>query len=127
MWVFMNDSFLSIVEDKKDKNQLVVRARIYGDIEAFIEEYNEYYTVLETDDSDYRFRAFVPREVVAQKMYDRINSIDYLNFKNSCGMSRKQWYTRVWSVMFDVQEKIFGRSNWWINYRENIQGTSQRK
>ncbi len=33
MWVFLNNSFLSIVENRNNKEELLVRSRIKGDIE----------------------------------------------------------------------------------------------
>ena len=32
MWVFLNNSFLSIVENRNNKEELLVRSRIKGDI-----------------------------------------------------------------------------------------------
>lgn len=34
MWVFLNNSFLSIVADKENANRILVRARKKGDIQA---------------------------------------------------------------------------------------------
>ncbi len=32
MWIFLNNSFLSIVENRDNKEELLVRSRIKGDI-----------------------------------------------------------------------------------------------
>ena len=34
MWVFLNNSFLSIVENRNNKDELLVRSRIKGDVES---------------------------------------------------------------------------------------------
>ena len=33
MWIFLNNSFLSMVENRNNKEELLVRSRIKGDIE----------------------------------------------------------------------------------------------
>jgi hypothetical protein len=116
MWIVTNESFLSIVQNRDNPDEFVVRARIDGDIEEFL---GRDFTVLETSDSDYRFRAFVPKSVVKVKMMDQINSINYDNFKDSVkDFERKDWYTQIWTVMYRVQEAIYGTQNWWTNYKK---------
>jgi hypothetical protein len=117
MWIVTNESFLSAVQDRKDPNLLVVRARVQGDLESF---FGNDIKVIETDDSDYRFRTFVDRSVFKIKMMNHINSIDYKNFKDSVkNKERKTWYTQIWSVMFRVQESLYGSQNWWEKYKYN--------
>ena len=116
MWIVTNKSFMSVVQDKKNQNLFVVRARINGDLEEFL---GPNAIVLETDDSDYRFRSFVHKDIFAKKMTEHINSIDYTNFKDSIkDLDRKTWYTKIWSIMFDVQESLYGFQNWWETYYE---------
>lgn len=106
MWIVTNKSFLSVVQDRKNPDKMVVRARVKGDLESF---FGSDIKVLETDDSDYRFRTFVHRTVLKGKMLEEINSIDYSNFKNSVeDDERYGWYTQIWSVMYRVQENLYG-------------------
>lgn len=115
MWIVTNKSFLSAVQDRNDTNKFVVRARVKGDLESF---FGSDIKVLETDNSDYRFRTFVDLELFKTKMIEEINSIDYSNFKDSVkDYERYGWYTQIWSVMYRVQENLYGVQKWWENYR----------
>lgn len=115
MWIVTNKSYLSIVEDRNDENLFVVRARIQGDIEEFFDNPN--IRVIESEDRDYRFRVFADKKLVKDKLLEKLNNIDYSNFKNSVeSEERKRWYTRIWSVMFDVQEDLYGQQKWWEQY-----------
>lgn len=96
MWIFMNDSFLSIVSDQEKPGNLLVRARIKGDIERVFTEAK----VSHTPDFDYYYRASLPGKEVAGRMAELITSIDYSNFKNSVkDHSRHNAYFDVWDVM----------------------------
>lgn len=121
MWVFMNDAFFSVVKDRTNKNGVVVRARVGGDLEKVFGGQHE---VLETEDSDYRFRMFLDQEYVKNVISDRVMGINYTNFKDSIDKKdteRKAYYTRVWSVMYDWQETLYQRAyGWWQNYRNQI-------
>lgn len=127
MWIVTNKSFLSIVQDKQNPDYFVVRARISGDLENFFEGFR--INVIETEDSDYRFRVFIHKAIVKSQMMKVINSIDYTNFKDSVkNPERKSWYTRIWYVMFDVQEKLYGQQAWWKSYKngKNFQTANKR-
>lgn len=108
MWIFMNDSFLSIVEDRDRPGFLRVRARVAGDIERvfpFCEG-----EVEERPRNDYRFMALVPRAAVAEAITRRIVGIDYGNFKDSVPESdRHDYYAEVWGAMYRfAQERLQG-------------------
>jgi hypothetical protein len=127
MWIVTNNSYLSIVENRNDSTQFVVRARIRGDLENF---FGPDVDVIETENSDYRFRVFIDKAVVKSRMIDNINSIDYFNFKDSVkSKDRKTWYTRIWGVMYDVQEDLYGSQKWWETYynAKTIPDTSYRE
>jgi hypothetical protein len=79
MWIFMSESFLSVVEHDADDNLLLVRARFEGDIDRVFPEAD----VAETPTSDYRYRAALPRERVAEAIAGRVRKIHYPNFKDS--------------------------------------------
>lgn len=101
MWLFLNDAMLSIVQKPDDKDTLTVRARIKGDIEAVFPDAK----VVEGEGTDYRFRAKVPRVVVARAMADRVMSLSYGNFKSSVkNRHRHDAYMDVWDVMYGCQE-----------------------
>lgn len=106
MWVCLNNSFLSIVENKTNKAQLLVRARRKGDIEKTFPTVR----VFEDAGTDYKFRAFVPRDVVADAMYDAIMNINYGNFKNSVREhDLHDAYADFWGIMYGLQERKANR------------------
>ncbi|TRZ89140.1 MAG: hypothetical protein D4R84_18280 [Rhodocyclaceae bacterium] len=108
MWIFLPDSFVSVVADRNDDSRLLVRGRQPGDVEAFLAPVTlpTECSVSETPGADYRFRAFVPREVVARAVVAHAASIDYSNFKNTVReAARHSAYMRVWSAMSAYQEE----------------------
>ncbi|WP_295581409.1 hypothetical protein [uncultured Lamprocystis sp.] len=101
MWVFLSDAFLSIVAHRDRPDDLLVRARIAGDLERVFPGY----PVEITPDADYRFRAVIPRTQVAQALADQATTIDYRNFKGSVRDSdRHDAYMQVWHVMRQAQK-----------------------
>jgi hypothetical protein len=121
MWIFMNDGFFSIVEDKKNPHRFSIRARKKGDLErVFLVKPA---AVLETTESDYRFRIFLPKDIVAKRMAEEIESINYTNFKDSIPKEDKDRYSiyaKVWHVMFDWQDRLYppkAKDQWWKNYK----------
>jgi hypothetical protein len=61
MWIFLPDSFISVVQKPGDTDLLTVRARIAGDIERVFPDAQ----VQANQGTDYKYRAKVPREAVA--------------------------------------------------------------
>lgn len=115
MWIVMNDAFISIVQSTKNENEVVVRARVAEDLANVWPEHKS--DIIETSDSDYRYRLFLNKEHVAETIKDSILDIDYPNFKNSVKQTwRKNAYMKIWSVMYDVQESL-NPSNWYSTYR----------
>ena len=106
MWIVMNDSFISAVEDRNNKMNLVVRARVREDLEnAFPKLKNE---IIESTDSDYKFRLFMAKQVLCGVMTTKIMNINYDNFKNSVKQNwRHNAYIAIWSIMYKVQKKIY--------------------
>lgn len=101
MWLALSNSFLSIVADRKDKNRLLVRARVAGHIEAVFPTAE----VFTDRGADYLYRAYIKRSVVAAALTDQIQAIDYDNFKSSVADHElHQAFLRVWSVMRNLQE-----------------------
>lgn len=110
MWICLNDAFLSIVSKDCPPDCLLVRARRKGDIERTFPGFE----VRESVGTDYRYRAVVPRRVVADTIAERLETVDYGNFKDSVAdEDLHQAYMRVWSVMYGLQppHRPRGRSN----------------
>ena len=105
MWVFMRDSFLSIVEHATEPKLLNVYARIRGDIEKVFPEAD----VIEAVEGDYRFRTSLPRERVTQAVSLRMSKIDYPVFGDVLSdKERGDAYLQVWSQMYDEQQRRYG-------------------
>jgi hypothetical protein len=107
LWIFLNDAFVSVVEDRADSTMLVVRARRAGDVERFVEGcMAAELRVVQTDHADYRFRTSVPRRVVARALEAAALSLDYPNFKDSVDDDeRHAIYSRVWSAALSLDER----------------------
>ena len=96
MWVFLNDSFLSIVAHQDKPGVLLVRARKAGDIKAVFPDAKTWVD----EHADYPHRAEVPAENVAEAVAARVRAIGYPNFKDSVQKGRRHdAYMDVWSVM----------------------------
>lgn len=101
MWIFFNNAFLSIVDKGGDGSTLLVRARKDGDIERIFPGVK----VEVTPRNDYRYRARIDREQVAQAVADSVRAIDFPNFKESVkDQKRHDAYVGVWDVMYEYQD-----------------------
>lgn len=102
MWICLNDAFLSIVVDQTHPGYLLVRARRRGEIEKVFPDS----IVLRNVGSDYRYRAFIPRSQVALLLVERLEAIDYGNFKNSVrDADLHDAYYQIWRTMVRYQER----------------------
>ena len=104
MWLFLPNSMLSIVEKPGDAKAgtLTVRARVAGDIEAVFPDA----VVKRNGGTDYRYRAVLPRELVAKAMHDAVMNLNWSNFKGAVkDQKRHDAYMRVWQAMFNLQER----------------------
>jgi hypothetical protein len=101
MWIFMNDSFVSIVADRDNPENLMVRARRKGDIERAFGVKGRFLQV-----SDYAYRASIPRQHVVDVIATNLHNVNYTNFKDSIPKRdhvRHSFYLRVWAVMAEFQ------------------------
>ena len=96
MWIFMNDSFVSLVAHREKPGMLLVRARKAGDIEALLPEARTW----QDPGADYPFRAEGTVPTVALALAARASGITYDNFKSSVREhSRHDAYMEVWNAM----------------------------
>ena len=64
MWLYTHKGFLSIVQDFRDENKVVVRGKFKEDIHAYFPD-----VPVEIDTSiDYKYRTYLPKEVVAERL-----------------------------------------------------------
>lgn len=102
MWLFLPGSMLSIVQKPGDAKagMLTVRGRVAGDIERVFPDAK----VEEGGGTDYRFRARIPRELVAKALHDQVLGIDYSNFKGAVAdIDRHDAYMGCWTAMLQLQ------------------------
>ena len=100
MWIMTNNSYLSIVSKDCGPAELLVRARRAGDIEKVFPDAK----VIRNTNSDYLYRAVLPRDVVKQTLAAMIDHIDYPNFKDSVeDRSLHAAYVGVWCAMAGLQ------------------------
>lgn len=111
MWIFLNNAFLSIVKPSRfdkgidPKKLLKVRARCEGDIENVFGKVKIHKTLR----ADYRFRAFIDRDIVALEIARSVRNIGYENFKDSIPKDRHPYHVallKVWSTMFCLQNDM---------------------
>ena len=111
MWIFLNNSFLSIVQKEKPtrrNNRLLVRARAEGDIERVFPKA----FVRCTPKADYRYRALVTRHEVGLALVKAVTEINYGNFKSSVEeRDRENAYLSVWAAMMRFQDKRAGEAD----------------
>ena len=103
MWISHKDTFLALCRD--DSNPDNVRARRARDITALYPEAE----VIPTPGNDYQFRAFLPKERVAQRLAEEIMAVNYRRFKPECrDRALHNSYMSAWSAMLGIQEPNTG-------------------
>jgi hypothetical protein len=102
MWLIFDGGFVSVVS-KPGEEDLCVRARRAGDIEAMRVFCPELSPASATEATDYPVRAWVPREALARAVGRVAMSIDYGNFKarvaSRQGKARAAIYGDVWAAL----------------------------
>lgn len=95
MWVCTNTGFVSIVEYPGEDDLVMVRGRRYEDVANVV---GDYYMITQTETRDYRFRAIIPKEKVADMIAEVVRKIDYSNFKDSVvDDDLYKFYAEIWS------------------------------
>src|SRR4051812_20139637 len=106
MWILTPDGFYSIVQ-KVGEEDMCVRARDAGDLDRLRSRYLPALTeTLETQGGDYRYRAWVSRDALAEGLAAIARELDYSNFKNEVGRrdpERAHIYGEVWGVLGEIQ------------------------
>jgi hypothetical protein len=104
MWLYLNDSMLSVVKSAGSGQDgiLLVRSRVRQDILRVFPDVED---LIETTPlRDYPYRVSLSGEQVAEVVAKRIMGINYDNFKASVGNDhRHEVYGRVWSITRALQ------------------------
>jgi hypothetical protein len=105
MWIFTQNSFLSIVKHNEKDNLLIVRSRFRGHIQRLFP------TVFVEEDTnkDYRYRAELPAKEVAKAIGEMVLRIKYDNFKGSLDMSDENYV----NCCLDVYNSVARNSGDW--------------
>jgi len=110
MWLVTDRGFYSVVDKGDREGYLCVRGRVREDINNLFEldSLAGYASdVIETDNSDYRYRVYVKREDWVRAAADLAQGIEYDNFKSEVervqGHDRARTYMKVWSALFGLQ------------------------
>ena len=108
MWVFTTQGFYSVVADRSDPNQVLIRARAREDLEA-LEGRIADLEIFEDRRADYRWRAFASRAQWRDALAELAEEIDYPNYKNAVGdrqgHDRASVYERIWSELRSLQQE----------------------
>lgn len=110
MWLITQIGFFSIVQKPSDKqtDTLTIRSRVRSDLVALKQRYLPGLgAIQDSDETDYRFRAVVPRAEVSAAMARMVADLDYSNFKSEVakkqGNERAGLYHQVWNVLHQLQ------------------------
>jgi hypothetical protein len=110
MWVFTTHGFYSAVCDTSDSlGRLKVRARRKRHLENLKQRFGLKDDIIETTDSDYRFRILLPKQEWVAICTALAEDITYENFKGAVRETGDTKYEkalhRVWSDMLALQSK----------------------
>lgn len=108
MWIFTTVGFFSTVIDKHRPRDVVVRARLRGDLERLRAQALP--TLSPTEEgsgSDYRYRARCTRSAWSNALAAIGAAVSYENFKVAVahldGLEREALYEDVWRVMRNAE------------------------
>lgn len=102
MWVCLNDGFISVVKDKLNFNELVVRARRKEILERLFPNRE----ITELWNADYMYRTYCSKDEMTKIMAETIDNIEYSNFKDSVkDKELKDLYGKFWTLHFYYQHQ----------------------
>lgn len=115
MWIFTPTSFVSIVAHRAKPDVLLVRARLKGDIQRLFPDAK----VSRTPSADYLFRAQLPRQAVAERLFDLAMDLDYENVKGAIpgGVKHDARHTAMsetWSTLMRAQRTQSPKSGYYV-------------
>jgi hypothetical protein len=107
MWVFTQDGFISVVDNKHVPGKLTARARDRQSLALLADIAGS--EIVQTAKTDYPYRTYVTREQYIEFLTANVDSLDYGNFKDRVWTTRgDRWHdacARVWGAMIDVSDK----------------------
>lgn len=113
MWLITSKGFLSVVADRNNSDQLLIRARSRDDLIKVVslaesKQIEGIYLkdIFEDLSADYRYRIFVPKSSFADLSSLLVEEINYPNFKNKVAENdseRAHLYSNVWHTLYQIQ------------------------
>ncbi|WP_046864783.1 hypothetical protein [Microvirga massiliensis] len=102
MWLCFNNAFVSAVADRDDPNRLMVRARRR---EHLVNLFGADADIIEGAGTDYKYRVFIERRVLADLAHKTLMSLGYDNFKNSVkDDDLHDLYSDFWELHYEMQK-----------------------
>ena len=107
MWIFSETGFISAVQEFKDPDSLVVRARDYASLEQLAKSLGR--VIEHTPENDYPYRLHdVSKSDFILFLMQTVDVLSYTNFKSQAKATLQPEFTgalsKVWSVMHDVED-----------------------
>ena len=97
MWICLNHGFISIVKDKDEPRNLLVRARKRGVLETMFPSAQ----ILTNAGTDYQYRVSVLAPLAMTAVVKEMKNINYTNFKDSVrDKELAQDYAEFWFTHF---------------------------
>lgn len=112
MWLFTVIGFFSVIEHRDDKELLLIRARVKGDLERLKEKFlpNLGPILATPTGADYPYRALAWRSDFSNAMLKMVSHLNYTNFKSAVSKNqdwpRHDLYMKVWSIMKSAESTL---------------------
>lgn len=108
MWVFTRMGFFSVVENRNNNEEVMVRARCIDDITRLALRLGTD-PIINTPHADYPYRLICTKTAWANLMYETAEDIDYDNFKNTITKDplRSYCYSEVWFAAQMLDDRQF--------------------
>ncbi len=98
MWLFTNNSFISVVQHRDKPDSVLVRARQAEHISALFPDKE----IHATPDADYAFRIFITKQELKEVLNNYIDDkLTYPNFKSAQSYKNKAWLSflhDIWAL-----------------------------
>lgn len=78
MWLSLSKGFLSVVTNRNDHDQVLVRSRVKSHITNYFPDHE-----ISEIPGDYAYRIFITKEELKNFLIEYIDEMNYDNFKNS--------------------------------------------
>lgn len=110
MWILTACGFYSVVQKPEDvvDGMVSIRARVLADLQALASYLPNMGPIIESDDSDYRYRVIARQDDFAAAAAEMVREIDYSNFKSVVaerqGHERADVYSSVWLDLLTLQK-----------------------